>query len=302
MKCFRLFSTILLLLLAISASAEPEPAEEMTIEAFLSSLAFQEGTIVLGQDLVTLNLPDSFRYLSPEDAEKVLVDGWGNPPGYETLGMIVPVDVDLFSDESWALIISYEEDGYVSDKEAAEINYEALLKEMMESSRANNDARIKEGYAPVELLGWAATPFYDKESHKLHWAKELNFGESEINTLNYNIRILGRKGVLLLNIVADMPQFEAIDAQIPLLLSMTEFNPGNRYADFNPELDKVAAYGIGALIAGKAASKAGLLAKIGGILLVLKKFWLALPLALVAFARKFFKKAEKEQVFTPDSK
>jgi uncharacterized membrane-anchored protein len=302
MKCFRLFSTILLLLLAISASAEPEPAEEMTIEAFLSSLTFQEGTIVLGQDLVTLNLPDPFRYLSPEDAEKVLVDGWGNPPGYETLGMIVPVDVDLFSDESWALIISYEEDGYVSDKEAAEINYEALLKEMMESSRANNDARIKEGYAPVELLGWAATPFYDKESHKLHWAKELNFGESEINTLNYNIRILGRKGVLLLNIVADMPQFEAIDAQIPLLLSMTEFNPGNRYADFNPELDKVAAYGIGALIAGKAASKAGLLAKIGGILLVLKKFWLALPLALVAFARKFFKKAEKEQVFTPDSK
>jgi uncharacterized membrane-anchored protein len=36
----------------------------------------------------------------------------------------------------------------------------------------------------------------------MYWAKEINFGGDSENTLNYNIRVLGRKGVLLLNFIA----------------------------------------------------------------------------------------------------
>jgi len=298
LKCF--FAVFLLVLFhAMPASSEPENQGEMNIETFLASLNFQQGKIALENNLVTLNLPDSFRYLSPDDTEKVLVDGWGNPPGNKTLGMIVPTDKSLFSEEGWAVILSYVEEGYVSDEDAEKINYNELLTQMREASKADNKARLEEGYEPVELVGWAEKPFYDKDSHKLYWAKELKFGDSEINTLNYNIRILGRKGVLLLNVVSEMPQFQAINSQVPALLSMTEFNPGNRYADFNPGVDKIAAYGIGALIAGKVAAKVGLLAKLGGILLAMKKLLIAIAIAIGAFFKKIFGKKEKEQVFTP---
>lgn len=265
------------------------------MDAFMASLDFQKGTIVLEDDLVTLNLPDTFSYLSPEDAERVLVDVWGNPPGNETLGMLFPANTSPFDMDAWAVIISYEEEGYVSDKDAEDIDYDELLDEMKKGSLENNKERLKAGYDPIEVVGWAAAPFYDKESKKLHWAKEIKFGESDVNTLNYNIRILGRKGVLILNIVAGMPQLQVINSEIPTLLSMTEFNPGQRYSDFDPKVDTIAAYGIGALIAGKVAAKAGLLAKFGGIFLAMKKFVILFFVGVVAFFKSLFGKKNKDQ-------
>src|SRR4029450_9273352 len=117
--------------------------------------------------------------------------------------------------------------------------------------------RSKMGYPETQLVGWATPPRYDKATHKMYWAKELKFADSEENTLNYNIRILGRYGVLVLNAVAGMRQFNQIETNTPDLVKMVEFNQGNRYADFNSDTDKVAAYGLAALVAGGLAAKAG---------------------------------------------
>ncbi|MDH3349652.1 MAG: DUF2167 domain-containing protein [Desulfobulbaceae bacterium] len=290
MKTWRWILAVLVLFLACSLPVygEQDGGEGMTIEDFLASLTFQHGNITLENNLVTLNLPEDFSYLSPEDTERVLVDAWGNPPGNKTLGMVVPQEAGLFTQNGWAAIISYEEEGYVSDEEAEDIDYEEMKKEIQESSAESNKQRAEAGYGPIEFVGWAATPYYEKESHKLYWAKELKFGDSEVNTLNYNIRVLGRKGVLLINIVSVMDQLQDIDAQIPTLLAMTEFNSGNKYADFDPKIDKVAAYGIGALVAGTVASKVGLLAKLGAFLLAFKKFLIVIPLAIGGFVKKIF--------------
>ena len=153
--------------------------------------------------------------LSPEDTESVLVTAWGNPPGNETLGMLLKGPEDILADESWAVVIAYEEDGYVSDENADSIDYAEMLSDMQESSRESNEARVEAGYDEVELVGWAATPRYDKAANKLYWAKELRFGSIDVNTLNYNVRILGRKGVLVLNLVATMPQLQEIETVIP---------------------------------------------------------------------------------------
>ena len=281
-------SIITLLLHVFYLTSVPVNAEQMTAESFLSSLTFKEGKIVLGDDLATINLTDSYRYLSPEDTTRVLVEAWGNPPADETMGMIVPAGVNILDENSWAVVISYEEDGYVSDKEADSIDYTKLLGEIQETVNENIKDRTDAGYEAIELVGWAAPPFYEAQAHKLHWAKELKFGDTDINTLNYNIRILGRKGVLVLNIVAGMPMLAEINNQIPSLLAMTEFNPGNRYTDFDPKIDKIAAYGIAALVAGKVASKVGLFAKLGAILFGLKKLWIGIVIALGAFFKKIF--------------
>jgi uncharacterized membrane-anchored protein len=209
--------------------------------------------------------------------------------------MLLKGPEDILADESWAVVIAYEEDGYVSDENADSIDYGEMLTNMQESSRESNAARVEAGYDEVELLGWAATPRYDRADNKLYWAKELRFGSIDVNTLNYNVRILGRKGVLVLNLVATMPQLHEIETVIPTVLAMTNFNPGHRYTDFDPDVDEVAAYGIGALIAGKIAAKAGLFAKLGVLLLALKKFWIFILIGIGALFARFFRRGRSKE-------
>lgn len=255
---------------------QQEQAEQeeqgMSEEEFLASLSFHTGKVVLGDNLASLNLPENLVFLDGEDANRVLVDAWGNPPGDTApLGMILPAGISPLAEESWAVTVEFEESGFVSDEDAADIDYAEMLEQLQEETVESNAWRAENGYEPIELLGWAVQPHYDAQGKKLHWAKELRFGDSDINTLNYNIRVLGRKGVLVLNFVANMDQLPEIQENVPAVLAMTEFNDGSRYADFDPDIDQVAAYGIGALIAGKLAAKAGLFAT---ALLLLKKFWL----------------------------
>lgn len=272
--------------------AAVSPEEQKYIEwarGIWDSLNRQQGKINLAKAGVTLNVPESFYYLNPEDAEKVLVEVWGNMPGAgkNTLGMLFPSEATPFDDDSWGVTIEYVEEGYVSDKDADEINYDDLLVEMQKDTRTESKQRVSQGYEPIELVGWASKPFYDKSSHKLHWAKELKFGDQPQHTLNYNIRVLGRKGVLVLNFIAGMNQKDTIDSRLDSVLSMANFDQGSTYKDFNPGIDKVAAYGLGALVAGKILAKTGLLA--AGLLL-LKKFGVAIFLGLAALFAKIFRR------------
>lgn len=294
----------LLLFLAWGAGlalAEPadNPAERMTADEFLASLNFRQGEIVLADDVATLEVPDNFRYLGPEDTRRVLEEAWGNPSGADTLGMLFPADLTPLDPDSWAVVINYEEDGYVSDEEAGKIDYGELLTQMQEATRAVNEERRKRGYEPVELVGWAAAPHYDDAANKLYWAKELRFGDAPDHTLNYNIRILGRRGVLVLNAVAGMDQLAAVEKDVQQVLAFTEFNPGHRYADFDSSIDKVAAYGIAALIGGKIAAKVGLLAKLGVLLVAFKKFIVAIVVAVGAILARLFRR--KKVVTDPPS-
>ncbi|QGZ41021.1 putative membrane-anchored protein [Pseudoduganella flava] len=260
-----LFSTLLCLLLALPAAAQ------QTAEQFLATLKFQDGRITLPGSIATLDLPAGFRYLDPDDSTRLLTDGWGNPPGPKTLGMIVPAAVSPLSAEGWGVVITYEKDGHVNDSDANDIKYDELLKSMQDSVAADNDERKKQGYAPMTLVGWAETPRYDKASHKLYWAKELHTGDDKHNALNYNIRVLGREGVLVLNAVAGMDQISRIRSEMKTVTAFTDFTPGHRYTDFDSKTDKVAEYGIAALIAGGAAAKLGLFGKLFALLLAFKK-------------------------------
>ncbi len=297
MKYIGIICSLIAFLLSQSVIAEEsQPVNEQEQYAVIAkqiwdSLDRQTGDITLPGGVATLKVPDSFYYLNPDDAETVLVDVWGNVPGAgkETLGILFPANKTPFDEGSWGVTIEYEEDGYVSDENADTLDYEDLLSQMKEDTRNSSKQRVQQGYEPIELIGWAAKPFYDKASHKLHWAKEIKFGDQEVNTLNYNIRILGRKGVLVLNFIAGMDQKAEIDSNVDDVLALAEFNQGSRYADFDPSIDKVAAYGIGALVAGKVIAKTGLIA---AGLIFLKKFGIFIVIGVGALFRKLFKRQE----------
>jgi uncharacterized membrane-anchored protein len=265
-------------------------------EEIASKLKFQNGEIKLKDGLATLKVPQNFRYLDPDQTDTVLVKLWGNPPQQEkTLGMLFPAEIGPDSPEAWGVVITYDEDGYVKDDEAASINYNELLKEMQDGTREANQERTKQGYESIELIGWAAPPRYDKDTHKLYWAKELSFASSTEHTLNYDIRALGRRGVLSLNAVASMGQLRMIEKDMREVLGFVEFNEGHRYGDYVAGVDKVAVYGIGGLIAGKVLAKAGLFKLLLSALVAGKKFAIVALAALAAFLRNLFWGRKKVQ-------
>jgi len=249
-----------------SAPAAPTDAQSKEDKAFAAkealakTLVERDGVIALPGGQASVAVADGFAYLDSADANKLLTQIWGNPASAigNVIGAIVPRNVDVLAASSWAAIITYDNDGHVSDSDAASINYDELLKQMQTGSEEANQERAKSGYEPITIVGWAQKPSYDAANHKLYWAKHVRFGNAE-DTLNYAIRALGRTGVLQINVIADMKQLEDINGQVPKLLSMVSFAQGHRYADFNESSDPVAAYGLAALVAGGVAVKAGLL-------------------------------------------
>lgn len=301
MKKMTFFAIFWLCMFALNVQAEgtietDEQAEELSeeqwrqmVDSLESRFTYQYGSVALPGGIGTIAIPEGFKYLDAKQSRMVLTELWGNPDDSTTLGMLFPADKKMFSDEVWGFDIEYEDIGYVKDKDANKIDYNDLLKTMQEESAAANPLRVQMGYEPIELVGWAVNPYYDKDKKILHWAKELKFGTNEENTLNYNIRKLGREGVLTLNAIASMSQLPEVQAELPKVLGSFEFAQGMRYADFNPKSDKVAQWTIGGLVAGKILAKAGFFA-------ALLKFWKLIAVGVVGlggvFAKMFGKKSK----------
>ena len=288
MDLFR--SLVLAAALACAGAAHAQDAGvSAEVKAFLAALKFQSGTVTVPDAHATLKLAPEYRYLGADDAQKVLQQLWGNPPDSDVLGMLLPGGQEsLLDGKSWAVVLTRADEGHVSDADAASTDYDKMLKDMQQATRESNPERKKLGYPEVQLIGWAAKPHYDQSSSKIYWAKELKFADSGDNTLNYDIRVLGRSGYLSLNAIAPMSELATVESGMQHVLAMTEFDAGHRYADFNPSTDKVAAYGVAALVGGALASKAGLFAKLLALLVAGKKFVGIAVVGLFALVGRLF--------------
>ena len=273
---------------AATEDAPADAAAQAQAKALIDALHFRSGDIVVADAKATFHLGDRYRYLDQADARHVVEDLWGNPPDSSVLGLIVPAGDSLMDDNGWAVVVTYSDDGYVSDSDAKDTDYDALLKSMKEGAEEENSERRKQGYTPLHIVGWAMPPRYDKDSKKLYWARELSADGASEHTLNYDIRVLGRYGYLSLNAVSGMSQLDRVRSGMQGLLPLAEFDPGARYADYNSSSDKVAGYGIAALIAGGIAAKTGLLAKLGVLLIAGKKFVVFIFAGIASFVRKLF--------------
>lgn len=274
-----------------AAETKEQTAVREKLTKFLKSLRFKTGKQTLADGAVTLELPEGYEFLNAQDTRKVLVELWDNPPGTaaDALGMIVPPGEDIMAQESWAVIVSLEDTGYVSDEDAGKTDYDDLLKKMQEGTEENNKERKAAGYPAMTLNGWALPPHYDHDTKVLHWAKDLIVEGVEEHSLNYDVRVLGRKGVVSLNCLAGMSQLEKVKSHTPELIAMTKFNPGHSYAEYDPATDKKAAYGIAGLIAGGAiAAKTGLFKGIFVALMAAKKFVILGVIAVAGFLKKLF--------------
>lgn len=273
--------------LVAPATAQQPTAEQLAyvkkMEAIQKSLHPETGDILIPAAKSVLHLGKAYYFLPEGEARRVLVDAWGNHPDSagKVLGIVFPQG-KTFLDDTWGAVITYEPMGYVSDEDATSADYDALMSDMRQGEEGVNAERTKQGYPAVHLIGWAESPRYDKGAHSVVWARNIKFEGAPENSLNYDVRLLGRHGVLSLNMVSAMSKLAETRQAAAQFAKSAEFNPGARYADYQPGVDTKAEVGIAGLVAAGAgvavAKKLGLLAL---ILAFGKKF---LVIFLAAFA------------------
>jgi uncharacterized membrane-anchored protein len=279
--------------------AQARPAVPERLETLLKSLQPEVGEISISPAQVKLMLGKDYYFLPASDAKRVLTEGWGNPPDAVTnvLGMVFPAGKS-FLDETWGAVITFEATGYVTDDDAKSADYDSVLTQSRDSETQLNEERRKAGFAGQHIVGWAQPPSYDSGRHTLVWAREIKFDGEPVNTLNYDLRLLGRRGVLSLNMIAGMPQLGSVRSAATSFGQAVSFEQGARYADFDDSVDEKAGYGLAGLVATgvgvAAAKKLGLLA----ILLGFGKKFIILILAVgagaIGWLRRRFGKDEAE--------
>lgn len=270
MKTVRYFAAMLVIAAAPATADAPPQARQAEFERLnklLASLHPEAGDIEIGSAKALLHLGKAYRFIPADEAKRVLTEGWGNPPEAvsSVLGMIFPVG-KTFLDDTWGTVITFNPSGYVADDDAKTADYAKILSDARSGEDEDNKARADKGFETTHLIGWAEPPHYDPAHHTVIWARDIAFGKQADHTLNYDVRILGRHGVLSLNTVSSMSKLAAIRPAAANLGAVADFEPGSRYADFVPDLDKKAECGVAGLVAAGvgavAAKKLGVLALI----------------------------------------
>ena len=227
----------------------------------------------------TVKIPQGYGFLGESDTSKLL-QMYGNPPSTEHF-LIAPKSLD------WFAVFSFDDTGYVKDDE--KIDAPELLKSMQASDEAGNKERKRLGMSAIYTDGWAVEPHYDTQTKRLEWGLRLR-DEGGRPVVNYTSRILGRSGVMEATLVADPDTLTSDVAQFQKVLTGFEYNSGQKYSEFK-QGDKVAAFGLAALVLGGAAAvatKKGFWAVLGGFFAAGWKFIIAGAVALFAGIGKIF--------------
>ena len=237
--------------LAMAAAAQQgEPAPlQWTLGSGTAPVGSGLAEIDLGQDYVFLDAGETQRFMEMNE----------NPVSGRELATVAPIS----DDEQWFMVFEFDDVGYVSDEEKDALDADALIASIRQGTEVANQERSKRGWSSMTILGWQEAPHYDSRTNNLSWAI---IGESEGHrTVNRIIKLLGRRGVMTVTLVASQDALTAAVPRVDALLEGYRFQSGNTYAEYMPGTDKLAQYGLTALVvggAGAALVKSGLLGKL----------------------------------------
>jgi uncharacterized membrane-anchored protein len=226
-----------------------------------------------------IDVPSGYSFLDGAGTRK-LMKASGEPVSGNEMGMMAPTNGD------WSVIFEFSDVGYVKDDEKDKLDADKLLASFRSGTAEQNKERQRNGQPPLEIIGWEQPPQYDPVTHNLEWAIRASSAGRPI--LNYNTRLLGRKGVMEIVLIVEPESLPAALPKFKSLLANYSFQSGESYAEYKPG-DKVAAYGLTALVVGGAAVGAAKLGLFAGLAVLLKKAWKLVVVAVVAVAAVFKK-------------
>lgn len=244
----------------------------------------------------TFHLPQGLGFI-PTAESKALMTSMGNHVDDGFIGIIVPTTEE---NSGWIIVASYNNAGYVKDDDAKDWKADELLGNIRTGTEEQNKTRAERGIPELEILGWVEKPNYDPAVHRLVWSiasRDKGQTEADEQSVNYNTLALGREGYISMNMVADRNKIEELKPVAQAALAALQFDQGKRYTDFNASTDKVAAYGLAAIVAGAAAKKLGLFAVIAAFVAKFAKvIWIAVAAGAGGLFSKFKRKREVSQL------
>ena len=246
-------------------------------------------TIDLGAQ-ASMQLPAGMAFLPKQPADK-LMQMVGNGTDPNRYGIIIPTS----EEDDWMADLSYIDSGYIKDDDAKNWDVDALLKNIKEGTKEQNKERAERGIPPLEVGGWVEKPQYDAATRHLIYSVDAKTVGEATPSVNYNTYALGRYGYISLNFVADLDTIERYKPTAQQLLAAIEYRAGQRYADFNPTTDKIAEYGIAALVGGLAAKKLGLLAVIAAFAVKFSKLLIVGAVGVIYGVKKLFGGRRREE-------
>jgi uncharacterized membrane-anchored protein len=264
---------VVLLGVPVPAGAQ-QPKSEEQVRRELASLTWQRGPTVgrIGS-LATIKVPEGQAFLDAPNTKRFLELN-GNPPRESRYALVA-------EDFSWFAIFFFEDTGYVRDDE--KLDPDALLKSLKENEGRSNEERSRLGMSPLYAEGWHVAPHYDPSTHRLEWGVRLRSDTGPV--VNYSIRLLSRRGVMHAIVVSDPQNLDHDIGVFKTSLVSYGFAPGERYSEFRSG-DRVAEYGLGALVLGGAAAVAVKSGAGKGLLKMLVYAGMAISGGVAAFFRK----------------
>jgi len=268
---------------AQEAPSEPQTPEQKAFMEKMRALDWVKGpTTVTADGNAKLTIPDQFVYLDAANTSKFLELQHNLGNGHEV--MVAPRSLQ------WMAYLEFADEGYVKDDE--KIDASALLKTLKENTEKANEQRRSRGWGELHVADWATPPVYNTTTKRLEWATILESQDGR--AVNFSTKILGRRGYTSVIMVTDPANLSNAEGSLDTVLTGYAFNPGETYADWRSG-DKVAKYGLAALIVGgvaAVAAKKGLFSVLAGFLAVAWKFIVAAVVASLAWLRKLFAKKE----------
>ena len=192
--------------------------------------------------------------------------------------------VMLIRGDGYTIYLDYVDEGYIKLDDWEKVNPTNFLKQMNETAKSNAEYLKKINLDYTTKIDWIFKPTLNRENNSVSYSYKVTWN-SGIETMESKNLILGKKGHLesafVINYREDLNFKEESEFSKDFVNGVI-FQDGFKHSDYKPG-DKIAAAGIGGLVAGslgvKALAKTGLLAK-------LLKFWWIL-LAPLAFLGKF---------------
>jgi uncharacterized membrane-anchored protein len=200
--------------------------------------------------------------------------------------------------DQWIVVIRYVKEGYIKDDDAKNWNADELLKNIKEGVEQSNQDRATRGFPVMEVLGWVEPPAYDAATHRLVWsllAKDKGEPDNAEKSINYNTYALGRDGYFSLNLLTGSERIASEKAVAHDLLAALSYSAGKRYEDFSASTDRIAEYGLMALVGGVAVKKLGLFALLIALVLKFAKIIMIGAALLGAGVMKFFRRKPRQE-------
>jgi uncharacterized membrane-anchored protein len=296
----RFFSSIAASLVVALLLAVPAYADQ-TEDEFEKAMVHGPADVAL-KDEATVSMPAGIAFVPARQAAPVLRRA-GDYPDDSLLGVFLPDN----RGGKWIIVANAHDPGFIREDESKDIDADKLLESLRRGADEQNKERSLEGKPELVVVGWIEKPYYDGANHQLIWSAEVahktGSGQREPaeHSVNYNTETLGRGGYISLDLVTGRSAVEADKAAVRALLAGLHYNTGKRYEDFNAKTDKIAEYGLLALIGGLAVKKLGLIALAMAFMAKSAKLIAIAALGGLAGIRKFFNRGRLPPPSTPQS-